>query len=305
MKKILLALITIVWGCLAQAQETYLFASRDTCDLYLDIYRPAEGADTTFQGIRKPAIIHVFGGGFVTGSRRDGYLVNWYKLLNQEGYTVVAIDYRLGMKGYKMKKGLSGLLNASDRFLLSQEVGVEDVFSAVRFLARNDVGVDVDNLVLAGNSAGAIITLASAQALANGQVPDLPEGFNFKGAISFAGAIISTSGAPKFQSAPCPVLLFHGTVDKAVAYNKLAAFGRGLWGSNYLAKKFKKNGYPYCFYRMKDRTHDVAGYHIALWPYEKAFLEQNVMLGHARTVDALVEDDSLPRWDNIKINDIY
>ena len=32
--------------------ETCLFAHRDTCDLYLDIYEPAPGAETTFQGVR-------------------------------------------------------------------------------------------------------------------------------------------------------------------------------------------------------------------------------------------------------------
>ena len=123
--------------------------------------------------------------------------------------------------------------------------------------------------------------------------------------MSFAGAIISTSGAPKFASAPCPVLLFHGTDDKAVAYHSFGAFGRGVWGSDYLADQFAKRHYVHCIYRFKGRTHDVAAYHQVLWPLEKQFLEENVMLGHARTVDATVDDDSLPSWTQVSLDSIY
>ena len=54
MKKYLLAiLILLTCSPLLRAltpDGTFLFARRDTCDLYLDIYRPAEGAATTLDG---------------------------------------------------------------------------------------------------------------------------------------------------------------------------------------------------------------------------------------------------------------
>lgn len=308
MKRIitLLLLFVMAWG--ARAQETYQFASRDTCDLYLDIFRPELGSSTTFQGQEKPTILHVFGGGFVMGKRSDGFVRNWVKLLNEEGYTVVTMDYRLGMKGYKMGKGLSGAYKSSDRFLLAQTVGVEDVFAAVSYLIdnRDSLSIDTDNLVLSGSSAGAIITLAAVRDLANGHTGVLPQDFRFKGAMSFAGAIISTSGAPQFESAPCPVLLMHGTEDQAVTYKKFGTAGRGIWGSDYLADQWSKKGWTYCIYRFKGRTHDVAGYHLIQWPVEKQFLEQNVILGHKRTVDATVQDDSLPsNWGQVTLDTIY
>jgi poly(3-hydroxybutyrate) depolymerase len=150
------------------------------------------------------------------------------------------------MKGYKVGKGLAGAFNASGQFEISQNMGVEDLFSAVAYLAQNQeqLGIDPSNIVVAGSSAGAIITLAAIRDIANGNTRDLPEGFHFKGAMSFAGAIISTKGAPKFESAPCPVLLMHGTEDKAVAYNHLDFLGRGIWGSSYLAKKLKDRAIP-------------------------------------------------------------
>ena len=58
-------------GMPAQAQETYKFADRDTCSLYLDIWRPAQDAVRSIDGKEKPAVLFVFGGGFVMGSRND------------------------------------------------------------------------------------------------------------------------------------------------------------------------------------------------------------------------------------------
>ena len=306
MRKLLTSLLLAFSFCAVHAQETYLFAQRDTSQLYLDIFRPAEGSETTFQGLAKPTVIHVFGGGFIMGTRNDNYFREWIDKLNQEGYTVVTFDYRLGMKGYKVGKGLVGTFKATDQFEYSQRIGVEDLFAAVSYLAEHpELGIDTSNMVVAGSSAGAIIALAAIRDIANGTAQGLPEGFRFKGAMSFAGAVISAKGTPKFQSAPCPVLLMHGTADKAVAYNKLAFVGRGIWGSSYWARKFGKQGYPCCIYRFKDRTHDVAAYHLVLWDLEKQFLQENVMLGHARAVDAVVDDPSLPSWFAISLGDIY
>lgn len=306
MRRLLTSLLLVLSFCVVHAQETHLFAQRDTCQLYLDIFRAADGSETTFQGVAKPTIIHVFGGGFITGTRNENYFRGWIDQLNREGYNVVTFDYRLGMKGYKVEKGLRGTFKASERFEYSQQIGVEDLFSAVSYLAEHpELGIDTSNMVVAGNSAGAIISLAAVREIANGTAQGLPEGFRFKGALSFAGGIISAKGTPKFESAPCPVMLMHGTADKAVAYNKLAGFGRGIWGSSYWARKFKKQGYPYCIYRFKDRTHEVASYHVELWDLEKQFLQENVMLGHARIVDTVVDDPTLPNRLSISMDDIY
>lgn len=310
MKKTALFLIAMLLIGLnvAGAQETYRFAQRDTCDLYLDVFRPAEGSQTQLDGIPKPTILFVFGGGFIQGERSGKWERMWYRRLNDNGYAVVSVDYRLGMKGYKVKKGLAGALKAVDRFLLSQQVGVEDVYDAVAFLAANreSIGIDTDNIVLAGSSAGAIISLAAEYGIVNGKAQGLPEGFNFKGVMSFAGAVISTTGAPHFEKAPCPVLLLHGTADQAVQYNRLNMGGKGLWGSSWLVKDWQKKGYGnYCIYRFKDSSHDVAAYMNYLWDIEKAFLEQNVILGHARCIDAVVDDASLPRWGQLSMDDIY
>lgn len=297
MKKSLIILSALIISLSVRAQETYLYAQKDTCSLYMDIYRPAPGAPVEFRGVSKPTVLFLFGGGFVSGARNDAYLLPWYKVLTDNGYSVVAIDYRLGMKGYKMGKGLSGLAKSVEYFLASQQMGVEDVFSAVSYLAAHpELGIDANNIVASGNSAGAIISLACTHAIANGKAEGVPEGFRFRGVISFAGGIISMKGAPKFAKAPCPILFFHGEKDNAVAYKHVGAFGKGIWGSSFLVSKLKKKGANYSIYRFKDRAHEVAAYMNLLWPEAQAFLEKNIMLGQPCIVDATVDNDSLPVW---------
>lgn len=295
MLKLLLALAAMFWCLGTSAQETYRFAERDTCALFLDIFRPNSSAQTSFKGVAKPAIMFVFGGGFTSGRRSDPAVRGWFRRLNAEGYTVVAIDYRLGMKGYRMGRGLRGAAKALDRFVLSQQMGVEDVFSAVAFLdAHPELNVPADNIVISGSSAGAIISLACAYAIANGQTAGLPDGFAFKGVMSFAGGIVSKKGAPRFAKAPCPLLLFHGTADKIVAYKHYGLPRRGIWGSSYIASQLQQRGWNYSIWRFDGLAHGVASYMSEMWDVEKSFLEKNVMLGIPCTVDALVDDPSLP-----------
>ena len=296
----------LLLGISAEAQDVYQFAQRDTLALHLSVYEATPGAETTFQGQEKPVVLFIVGGGFVRIEMGD-YVYDWFDILNNNGYTVVSIEYRQGMKGYKVKRTLSGLVKASDQFLLSQQMAVEDLFSAVGFLYdnREELGLNPDNMVLAGSSAGAITALAAENQIVNGTAKGLPEGFNFRGVMSFAGGIISTSGAPDYQAKPCPTMLLHGTADGAVAYKHYGYFGRGIWGSDYLAGKLKNVGADYCFYRYPDRTHDVAAYMIAAWPLEKEFLEKSVILGARRVIDATIVDSSLPSWGNITTDDIY
>ena len=313
MRKILVLIASVLLSCAAHAQNlagTYMVAERDTCTLYLDHYTPAPGTDKLADGSAKPTILYVFGGGFISGRRNDPFLMPWIKILNDNGYGVVSVDYRLGLKGAKMGFGLFQLINSAKLTKRAVDIGVEDVFASVRFIADNaaEMGIDPNNIVIAGSSAGAMIALSSELETCNGseRTAVLPQGFRFKGVMSFAGAIMSDTGLPKYKAAPGPQLLFHGTEDRVANYNK-TAFGRyGIFGSKSLVEKvLAKNGYTYCFYRYTGHYHDMASNLVPTWPLQKEFLETNVIKGIARTVDATVDDPKMPVWKPFTLDDLY
>ena len=314
MRKYLLITIFIFLSLNAAAQKlegTYLVATRDTCELYIDHYRPAEGSETLIGDKEKPTIVFVFGGGFIMGSRNDKFYMPWFKLLTDDGYGVVSVDYRLGLKGVKMNFDLFHILDSAKRTKRAVEMGVEDVFAAIRFIIDNQdtLGIDADNIVLAGTSAGAIISLSCMLETCSPteRTAILPEGFRFKGVMSFAGAIMSDSGVPEYQSEPGPQLLLHGTEDGAVNYNK-TAFGRyGFYGSSALVKDvYAKKGYCYQIFRYLGYSHDIAVNMVPTWPIQKAFLETNVVLGKRRIIDATLDDPTLYRWEeSITLKQIY
>ena len=189
------------------------------------------------------------------------------------------------------------------------DMGVEDVFSAVEFLfAHPELGIDPENLVIMGNSAGAMISLSSEWEACNhgALAANLPEDFHFKGVMSFAGAIMSDTGVPVYKRTPAPQLLIHGTVDGAVTYTK-TAFGRyGMFGSSALVEKvFARNGYIYQFYRYKDHTHDMAGNMFYNMPEQIRFLEEEVIRGRGRVIDAMVDDAGMHVGELIDLSIIY
>jgi len=315
MKKMLLAAlgaaILLCSGTL-RAQNltgTYMFAQRDTCDLYFDVYDPVPGAETTFEGVEKPTLLFVYGGGFVGGFRSNPRYFEWFNLLNEEGYRVITIDYRLGLKGVPMSFSPIGLIKTAKNTVKAVEMGAEDLFSAVNYILSNSeaLGVDPENIVLVGNSSGAIISLGAENFICNGEpiAKVLPEGFNFKGLISFAGAVVDDNGTPKYAKTPCPTLLMHGTDDTTVQYNKTQVLKLGMWGTNVLAGIFAKNGYNYSVYRFVGHQHDIADNFVPLWRYQKEFLEKNVMKGMKNVVDATVNDPTIPSWEAATLDSLY
>lgn len=308
-----LILLLLCLSGIVMAQEpagTYVFAERDGQELNLDIYYPVAGAQTDLDGIAKPTIMYVFGGGFVTGRRDDPYILPWLRQLTSDGYKVVCVDYRLGLKGQELKFDLLNLAKSAKKVKRAVDLGVEDVFSAIKFISDNSeaLGIDPANIVISGSSAGAMISLSCELETCSPteRTAILPQGFRFKGVMSFAGAIMSDSGLPKYKSEPAPQLLFHGDKDDAVNYGK-RAFGKlGFYGSSSLVKDvFAKHGYVYNICRYPGHNHDIAGSMEQTWPEQKRFLEANVIRGQKRIVDASIIDPVLPVWQNITLDFIY
>ena len=283
---------------LLKPDETFLFAEKDSCKLYMDVYYPADGSEMTVDGVNKPTILYVFGGGFKAGRRDTPTARNWFRLLTDEGFTVAAIDYRLGLKD---KEGMGTIRDVYDAIQLA----VEDLFSATKYILDNAEEVDIDpsSLVIAGSSAGAITVLQADWELCNrtGSSDILPMDFRYAGVMSFAGAIYSRKGTVGYQRDPSPTLFFHGTADRIVTYRQIHFFNLAFQGSNVLARIFRGNGYNYCIYRYQDNSHEIAAAMSKTFPEQLAWLEHNIIGKEKRTVDATVNDPSI---EVFQVNDL-
>lgn len=295
MKKTIILLTVLLSICTAAAAQsitpdgTYLYVQRDTCDLFMDVYDPAPGSMTSVNGTEKPTIIFMFGGGFIHGTRDNSSYHDWFRQMTENGYRIISIDYRLGLKGSN-KVGVAQV-NVLDKAI---HMAVEDLFSATNYIIENadQLGVDPDNIVTSGSSAGAISVMQAEYEIANrtSWASVLPSGFNYAGVMSFSGAILSREGKVDFKSEPCPVLMLHGTSDKLVPYEQIKVFNLGFFGGGKLVERFKKYGYVYNMFHFIDYGHEIAGSMETTVDLQTDFLEKNVMQGKKRIIEAWVDD---------------
>jgi acetyl esterase/lipase len=294
-KFFLAAIASLCFGFISTAKEflspseTYLFVKRDTCDLFLDVYSPAKGSQTYFDGKEKPSVIFMFGGGFIRGERNNESYNKWFRQLTDNGYRVISIDYRLGLKGSN-KVGVAQV-NVLDKAI---HMAVEDLFSATNFIIENasELGINPHNIVISGSSAGAIAVMQAEYEIANKTTwaNVLPEGFNYAGVMSFSGAILSREGKVDYKNAPCPTLMLHGTADELVPYEQIAVFNLGFFGGGKLVDRFQKYDLNYNMYHFVGYGHEIAGSMDTTLDLQMKFIETNVIQGKKRIVEAWISD---------------
>ncbi|HEY2380599.1 MAG TPA: alpha/beta hydrolase [Terriglobia bacterium] len=132
----------------AQAQNTgdlrvdkdIVFGKGGDIDLLLDVYHPPQGVTPKRMGI-----IHLFGGGFFTGNKNAGYIVNDVRALGRLGYTGISANYRLTGQGLWPAQ-------------------IYDTKAAIRWVRANaaKIGIDADKIAIAGYSAGGLLSLLAA-----------------------------------------------------------------------------------------------------------------------------------------------
>lgn len=240
------------------ACDTFDYAVKEGDTLRMDRYTlPAWDKEN-----RRPCLIFLFGGAFTHGTRNAGQYRPFFDYLVEElGYTVVSIDYRLGLKE---PLAAGQLTPESFTQLLPQAVlmAVEDLYDATSYVVSraDEWHIDADGIVACGSSAGAISVLQGAYMIANGSrlTAKLPESFNYAGVISFAGAIVDMGGDLKWANAPAPVMLFHGDADSNVPYGALRLGAAGIFGSKYIAAQLAGMKSPYYFYSVENADHAMA-----------------------------------------------
>jgi len=235
-------------------KETFIYSIKGTDTLYLDKY-------DIVQEETRPCVIFVFGGGFFSGTRDADFYVPYYHFLVNEGFSVVAIDYRLNLKNFKAESKLKtkDFLNIFKQTIF---MAVEDLYDATKYTLENAAtwNIDKNTIVISGSSAGGITVLQAEYEHCNRTeiAQGLPSDFKYAGVISFAGAVFNNQGHLKWKETPAPVQLFHGNADKNVPFGKIKIFKWGFFGSEYIAQKYDKHKLPYYLFVEENADHRLA-----------------------------------------------
>ena len=306
MRKLLLltAFCLIASFLTGQNKTTYPFVERDST-LYLDVHQPAvKRAD-------KAAVLSVFGGGFVVGRRDDNYQTGLADSLTKRGFTVINIDYRLGLKDSVMVANSPRLFDLDDLFQYCINIATEDCAEAIQWVVSHFKEIDIDpsKIILTGNSAGAITVLQLDYCRANylDQASALPKGWKPAAVIPYAGGIMCRRSDLLYKTAPAPTLLLHGTKDKIVNYNSFGIpFNPKLFGSKTLDRVMDEQDIPHWFIRFDGIGHEVASWFPGSVDLFCAFVEQ-CLSGRVSNLDASMTDSELKptKWTDMDVFDLY
>lgn len=271
-------------------KQSYIYSIKGVDTLRLDRYNNPDISGG------KPCLIYVFGGGFKGGNRSASEYNKLFNFLLDKGYQVISIDYRLGLKNVKEAAAYPAALPKSIN------LAVEDLYDATNFILDNakEWGVDTNMLIPCGSSAGAITVLHAEYAITNKEElsKKLPDGFNYAGIISLAGAIFSHSGDLQWNVPPCPILLFHGDADRNVPFDKIEAMNMGFYGSKHISKQLSALKSPHFFYEVANAAHEISSTPIQDNLNEiNSFLEQLVRDQKQLIIHTQVEQIGKPELD--------
>jgi acetyl esterase/lipase len=168
--------------------------------LKLDIYAPRGD-----KAAKRPAIVWVHGGGFRSGTRTSGEIVDQAREFAKRGFLNVSIDYRL----------TAGCAPFTDECIDGINMAYHDAQAAVRWLRANagTYGVDVDRIAVSGSSAGGITAYNVAYGSESvGHSGNPGYSSKVRAAVSLSGASLTTTPA---KGDP-PTFDMHGDADTIV-----------------------------------------------------------------------------------------
>lgn len=127
----------------------------------LDIYG-------TEQGVLKPVVLDIHGGGFFGGTKENNFLHN--QMYTEAGFAVVAMNY--------------SLMPEADFITVEQEL-----FAAMKWveLHAEEYGLDTERIVIGGDSAGGFLALLTASIIASEELQSYygvtPPSYTIKGYV--------------------------------------------------------------------------------------------------------------------------
>ena len=248
--------------------------SKRELDLLLDLYEPVG----TPEG-KKPLIMFIHGGAFYVGDRQNAPLVGWCRHFASLGYVCASIDYRIGF------------LPSKDDIERAGYMALQDAHAAMRFLVSkaDELGIDTDEIYVAGTSAGSITALNLAfmrnesrpQAsfgrkaglikterstdLGNIETSgnELHDKFNIRAVANMWGAV---NNLDILKNSDTDIVSFHGDADQLVPYDHGRPFEdiksdlgeklfNEMYGSVQIDRTAKKLGLRSKFYGFHGEPH--------------------------------------------------
>ncbi|MCS7161773.1 MAG: alpha/beta hydrolase [Bacteroidia bacterium] len=199
-------------------------------NLWATFYLPEPDAER-----QRPIVVLLFGGAYVSGSRRDSDITHIARYFAVRGYVCATIDYRIGLAGLPSAREW---INASLR-------AMHDLKAFIRYLKRsvtesgNPWGIDTNRIYVGGSSAGAFTALHAAFLTQASELAEVPQAdLNY---LASQGGIEGNSGNPGYSSRfqavfslsggmlrtswiqpgkVTAVVAMHGTADAVVPYNR-------------------------------------------------------------------------------------
>lgn len=103
-----------------------------------------------------PGVVYLHGGGMANLSCFDGMYRGWGKLIAANGVAVVMVDFR------------NAVVPSSVPEVAPFPAGLDDCVAGIRWVAQHttELGIDPEHLIVAGESGGGNLTLASAMRMA-------------------------------------------------------------------------------------------------------------------------------------------
>ena len=296
--------LTLPTSASAQKKQTYPFVQRDSI-LFLDVYTPENPRPD------HAAVLAVFGGGFVVGARDDAYQKQIAGILTKRGFTVISIDYRLGLKDSAKLKEYGSLFKIDDLFQYCINIATEDCAAAVAWTCLHApiLGIDPTKIVLTGCSAGAIAVLQLDYCRANNlpAAASLPPNWKPAAVVPYSGGIMCHKRDLRYDTPPAPTMLMHGKKDKIVHYKHFGLpFCAKMYGSYTVSKKMKKQGIPHWIIRFEGIGHEVAAWLPGSVDLFCGFVEQ-ALAGRVSSLDATMTDSKLnpTKWTTMTMLQMY
>lgn len=193
-------------------------------DLWMDVYTPKGDAETA-----RRVVLMAHGGAFVYGDRQNPLMVDYATRLAKYGYVAISYEYRLASGVPDMLDSVASLSVVAKA--LADGKTVLDLVIASQ-TNGNPYGIDATKIALAGNSAGAVMSLhmgymdegdvisANLQAAIDSaggwtQMTNPSGETAVKAIVSLAGGIVNTNW---LDTDGPSLIMAHGTWDNIVPY---------------------------------------------------------------------------------------